>query len=30
VSDFLVRERAAVEHEHAYLDELTPFRKGGA
>ncbi|MFN3434419.1 MAG: GNAT family N-acetyltransferase [Sphingomonas sp.] len=30
VSDFLVRERAAVEHEHAYLAELAPFRKGEA
>jgi predicted N-acyltransferase len=28
ISDFLVRERAAVEHEHAYLSELAPFRKG--
>jgi predicted N-acyltransferase len=30
VGDFLVRERAAVEHEHAYLSELAPFRKGEA
>ncbi|MCU6454863.1 GNAT family N-acetyltransferase [Sphingomonas sp. A2-49] len=30
IADFLVRERAAVEHEHACLDELAPFRKGEA
>ncbi|MBB4154758.1 hypothetical protein GGQ80_002674 [Sphingomonas jinjuensis] len=29
VSDFLVRERAAVEHSHDYLAELTPFKRGG-
>lgn len=27
VGDFLVRERAAVEHEQAFLGELAPFRK---
>ena len=30
VADFLVRERAAVTQEQAYLGELTPFRRGGA
>ena len=29
VADFLVRERAAVGEEQAYLAELAPFRKGG-
>ena len=28
VADFLVRERAAVEHEQAVLDTMTPFRRG--
>lgn len=28
VADFLVRERAAVEHEQEYLGELMPFRRG--
>jgi uncharacterized protein len=28
VSDFLVRERQAVEREIAFLGEMTPFRKG--
>ncbi|MDO7841515.1 GNAT family N-acetyltransferase [Sphingomonas immobilis] len=27
IADFLVRERAAVENDQAYLNELTPFRK---
>ena len=27
IADFLVRERAAVEHDQAYLNELTPFKK---
>jgi predicted N-acyltransferase len=27
IADFLVRERAAVEHDQAYLNALTPFRK---
>jgi predicted N-acyltransferase len=27
VGDFLVRERAAVEHEQAFLGDLAPFRK---
>ncbi len=30
VADFLVRERAAVTEEQAYLAELAPFRKDGA
>ena len=29
VADFLDRERRAVEREIAFLDEVTPFRKGG-
>jgi predicted N-acyltransferase len=29
VSDFLERERAAVENEIAFLGEVTPFKKGG-
>jgi predicted N-acyltransferase len=29
VSDFLVRERAAVEHSQHHLAELTPFKRGG-
>lgn len=29
VADFLERERRAVEREIAFLDEVTPFRKGG-
>jgi uncharacterized protein len=28
VADFLVRERAAVEHEQAVLDTMTPFKRG--
>ena len=28
IADFLVRERAAVERDHEYLGELTPFRRG--
>ena len=28
VADFLVRERAAIEEDRAFLDQLTPFRKG--
>ena len=27
IADFLVRERASVEHDQEYLAELTPFRK---
>jgi uncharacterized protein len=30
VAGFLLRERAAVTEEQAYLVELAPFRKGGA
>ncbi|TKD53384.1 GNAT family N-acetyltransferase [Sphingomonas baiyangensis] len=30
VADYLVRERAAVAHEQAFLGEMTPFRKGGS
>ena len=29
VSDFLDRERRAVENEIAFLGEVTPFRKSG-
>jgi predicted N-acyltransferase len=29
ITDFLDRERAGVEAERGYLDEFTPFRKGG-
>ncbi len=29
VSDFVARERAAVEREIAFLGEMTPFKKGG-
>ena len=28
VADFVARERAAVENEQTFLEELTPFRKG--
>jgi uncharacterized protein len=29
VADFLQRERRSVEQEQAFLDELTPFKRGG-
>jgi hypothetical protein len=29
IADFLVRERASVEHDQEYLGELTPFRRDG-
>ena len=29
IADFLVRERAGVEADQAYLGELSPFRRGG-
>ncbi|WEK43847.1 MAG: GNAT family N-acetyltransferase [Candidatus Sphingomonas colombiensis] len=28
VADFLIRERAAIEEDRAFLEQLTPFRKG--
>ena len=28
VADFLVRERAAVEHDQQFLEQMTPFKRG--